>query len=138
MSALFLELARIILFLSSSSHTFRLRMISSIVVLAPHGEVAKILPVVRLATHKLIVSADAAVGVELLSTTLAGKHMATVLPNFVLARHLQRLESVVTDITEVNPLFLLCFVPPTLIPSSNNMIFFTNLPSTPAGPGARR
>ena len=137
MSALFLELARTVLFLSSSPHTFRLRMISSMVVLAPHGEVAKTLPVVRLATHKLIVSVDAVVGVELLATTLAGKHMATVLPNFVLARHLQRLESFVTDITGVNPLSLvLC--PPTLIPSSNNMISLTNLPSTPAGPGASR
>ena len=48
-------------------------------------------------------SDDAVVEVELLATTLAGKHMATVLPNFVLARHLQRLESFVTDITEVNP-----------------------------------
>ena len=95
MSALFLELARTVLFLSSSPHTFRLRMISSIVVLAPHGEVAKTLPVV---------------GVELLATTLAGKHMATVLPNFVLARHLQRLECFVTDITGANPLSLLCFV----------------------------
>ena len=56
MSALFLELARTVLFLSSSPHTFRLRMISSMVVFAPHGEVAKTLPVVRLATHKLIVS----------------------------------------------------------------------------------
>ena len=111
MSALFVELARTILFLSSSPHTFRLRMISSIVVLAPHGEVAKTLPVVRLATHKLIVSVDAVVGVELLATTLAGKHMATVLPNFVLARHLQRLESFVTNITGVNPLSLLTFVP---------------------------
>ena len=137
MSALFLELARTVLFLSSSPHTFRLRMISSMVVLAPHGEVAKTLPVVRLATHKLIVSVDAVVGVELLATTLAGKHMATVLPNFVLARHLQRLESFVTDITGVNPLSLvLC--PPTLIPSSNNMISLTNLPLTPAGPGASR
>jgi hypothetical protein len=41
-------------------------------------------------------------GVELLATTIAGKHMATVLPNFVLAMHLQRLESFVTDITEVS------------------------------------
>ena len=81
-------------------------------VLAPYGEVKKILPVVRLATHKLMVSVDAVVEVELLATTLAGKHMATVLPNFVLARHLQKLESFVTDITEVNPLSLLCFVPP--------------------------
>ena len=53
MSALFLELPRIILFLSSSPNTFRLRMISSIVVLAKHREVAKTLHVVRLATHKL-------------------------------------------------------------------------------------
>ena len=112
MSALFLELAIIILLLSSSHNTFRLRMISSMVVLAPHGEVAKTLPVVRLATHKLIVSVDSVVGVELLATNLTGKPMATVLPNFVLARHLQRLESFVTDMTDVNPLSLLCFVPP--------------------------
>ena len=82
------------------------------VVLAPHEEVAKTRNVVRLATHNLIVSVDAVVGVELLATTLAGKHMATVLPNFVLARHLKKLESFVTDITWVNPLSLLCFVPP--------------------------
>ena len=107
------------------------------VVLAPHGEVAKTLPVVRLATHKLIVSVDAVVGVELLATTLAGKYMDTVLPNFVLTRHLRRLESFVSDITGVNPLSLvLC--PPTVIPSSNNMISLKNLPSTPVGPGARR
>ena len=60
----------------------------------------------------LIVSVDAVVGVELLATTLAGKNMATVLSNFVLARHLQRLESFVADITWVIPLSLLCFVPP--------------------------
>ena len=108
MSAFFLELARTVFFFSSSPHTFRLRMVSSMVVLAPLREVAKTLPVVRLATHKLIVSVDAVVGVELLATTLAGKHMATVLPNFVLARHLQRLESFVTYITDT----LLCFVPP--------------------------
>ena len=89
MSALFLELARTVLFLSFSPHAFRVRMISSIVVLAPHEEVAKPLPVVRLTTHKLFVSVDAAVGVELLATTLAGKRMATVRPNVLLARHLQ-------------------------------------------------
>ena len=91
MSALFLELARIILFLSSSPLTFKLRMLSLMLVLAPHGEVAKALPVVRLATHKLIVSVDAVVGIELLATTLADKHMATVLPNFVLVRRWQNL-----------------------------------------------
>ena len=112
MSAPFLELARTVLFLSSSPHMFRLRIISAKVVLAPHGEVAKTLPMGRLATYKLFVSVDAVVEFELLATTLAGKHMATVLANFVLARHLQRLESFVTDITEVNPLSLLGFVPP--------------------------
>ena len=82
------------------------------VVLATHREVAKTLPVVRLATHKIIVSVDAVVGVELLATTLAGKHIASVLPNFVLARHLQRLDRFFTDITGVHPLSLLCCVPP--------------------------
>ena len=92
MSALFLELARTVLFLSSSPHTFRLTMISSVEVVAPHGEVAKT-PVVRLATHKLIESVVAVVGVEHLATTLAGKHMATVLPNLVLARHCKDLKA---------------------------------------------
>ena len=73
---------------------------------------AKTLPVVSLATHKLIVSVDAVVGVELLATTLAGKHIATVLQNFVLAKHLQGLESFVTDITGMKPLSFLCVVPP--------------------------
>ena len=52
-----------------------MRMISSMVILAPHGEVAKTLPVVWLATHKLIVSVDAAVGVERLAANLTGKHI---------------------------------------------------------------
>ena len=56
------------------------------VVLSPHGEVAKDLPVVRLATHKLLVSVDDVVGLELLATTLADKYMATVLSNFVLVK----------------------------------------------------
>ena len=41
---------------------------------------AKTFPVVRLVTHKLIVSVDAVIEVELLATTHAGKHTATVLP----------------------------------------------------------
>ena len=138
MSALFLELARAALFFSFSPHTFRLRMIFKILVFAPLGEMAKTLPVARLSTHKLLVSVDTVVGVELLATTLAGKHIATVLPNFVLTKHLQRLESFATDLTGVNPLSLLCFVPPTLIPSSDNMISLTNLHSTSAGPVASR
>ena len=43
-------------------------------------------------TKKLLLSVDAVVGPELLATTLADKHIATVLPNYVLARRLQRLE----------------------------------------------
>ena len=93
MSALFLELARTIIFLSSPCH--------------PHGEVAKTLPVVRLATKKLLLSAEAVVGLGLLNTTLADKHMATVLPNFVLVRRSQRLENLVTDIAGVNPFSLM-------------------------------
>ena len=104
MSALFLELARTVLFPSSSLIRFRLRMISLMVVLA------KVLPVARLATHKLFVSVDDVVGLGLLAITLADKYMATVLPNLVLVRRWQRLESLVTDITGVNPLSLLCFV----------------------------
>ena len=82
------------------------------VVLAPHGKVAKTLPVVRLATHKFVASVNAVVRVELLATALAGRHRVTVLSNVVLARHLQRLGSFVTDITGVNPLPPLCSVLP--------------------------
>ena len=78
MSALFLELSRTVLFLSSSPLTFKLRMISSLVVLALHGAIA--LPVVRLVTHKLLVSVDNGVGLELLATTLADKYVANMLP----------------------------------------------------------
>ena len=68
MSALFLELDRTVLFLSST--------------LAPHGEVAESLPVVRLKTKKpFFVSVDAVVGLEFLATTHADKHKAPVLPN---------------------------------------------------------
>ena len=67
---------------------------------------------VWLATHKLIVSVDAVVGVEILATTLAGQHIANVLANFVLSKNLQRLEIFVKVITGVNPLSLLCFVSP--------------------------
>ena len=56
---------------------------------------------------------DDVVGVELPATTLAGKHIATVLQNFVLVKHLQRLESFVTDITGVSPSSLLGFFPHT-------------------------
>ena len=87
MSALFLELARTILFLSSSPHV----QIEDNLLNGgpcPTWRSGKTLSVVRLATHKLIASVDAVVGVELLAKNLAGKQMATVLPNFVLVRHL--------------------------------------------------
>ena len=73
-SALVLELNRTVLSLSSSPLTFKLRMISSIVVLAPHGEVAKAFSVARLATYKFLVSLDAVVGLELLATDVADKN----------------------------------------------------------------
>ena len=82
-------------------------------VLAPDGEVVRSPPVVGLAIHKLLVSVDDVVSVELLATTHAGKYMATLLSNFVLVMCWQRLESLVTDITEVNPLSLLRFLPHT-------------------------
>ena len=72
--------------LSSSPHTFRLRKISSMVVLASHGEVEEVLPVARLAKHKLLVTVHAVVDLELIATTLADKPMATLLPNLVLVR----------------------------------------------------
>ena len=57
-------------------------------------------------------SVDVVVGFEHFATTLAEKHMATVLPKCVLVRRSQRLESLVTDIIGVNPLSLMCFVLP--------------------------
>ena len=51
-------------------------------------------------------SVDDNVGVELLATTLADKHMANVLQNYTLVMHWQKLEILVTDITVVNPVSL--------------------------------
>ena len=76
---------------------------------------------------------DDAVGPELLDTTLADKHMATVLPKFVLVTHWQIVESLVTDITRSVSVLSL-----TLIPSSNKMHSLTNQPSSLAGPCASR
>ena len=81
---LFIATLMITLQLISPPLTFRLRMISSMMVLAPYGEVIKAFPVVSLTPHKL--SVYAVVGVELVATTLADKHMATVLPHLVQQR----------------------------------------------------
>ena len=108
MSALFLEMARTVLFLPSSPQ-IEDDLLNGGPCPTRSGKNSSFS---ELATHKLIVSVDAVVGVELLATTLAGKNIAKVLSNFVLARHLQRLESLVTDITGVNSLSLLCCVPP--------------------------
>ena len=78
--------------------------------LAPNGEVGKSPTVVRLATKKLCVSIYAVVGLELLATTLADKHLAAVPTYCVLVRSLQILESLVTVITKVSPLSLMRFV----------------------------
>ena len=69
MSALFLELA-----------------INVLLPLAPHDEVALVIPVVRLATKKFLVSVDNVVGLALLATTFSDKHIANVLPNCVLVK----------------------------------------------------
>ena len=69
--------------------TFKLGMISSMVVPASKGA----LSAVRLVRHKLLVSVDAFLGIELLATTIADKQMATMLSNFERVRHWQRLES---------------------------------------------
>ena len=131
MFALFLELARAALFFSSSPHMFRLRMIFSIVVLAPLGEMAKSPPVVRLATHKLILSIDAVpdLGLNFLPQPLH----ANTLPLCC-----QMLCWLSTCKDRVEPSLSLMLCPPTLIPSSDNMISLTKLPSTPAGPVASR
>ena len=71
-------MARITLFLSPSPINFRLRMISSMVVFDPH-KVEKAIPVVRHATHNLLVSLDAVFDLEILAAMLADKHMTTVL-----------------------------------------------------------
>ena len=65
-------------------HHIQIKVISSMVVLAQHGEVAKAFPVARLDTNKLPVSIDAIVGLELLATILAYKYMVNLLPNLVL------------------------------------------------------
>ena len=81
------------------------------VVVAPHGIVAKALPLVRLSTHKRLMFVDTMVGLEVLATTLADKHIANVLPNLVLVRRWQRLESRGKDLKAgVNSHSLLCFV----------------------------
>ena len=81
-----------------------------------------------------LISIVATVGVELLATTHADKHMANVLPNLLLVMRWQRLEILVTNITEVNPVSLSL----SLFPSSDYINSPTNLPLTPAGPGASR
>ena len=72
-------------------------MISLMMVLAPHED-EKALPMARLAALKLLVSVDAFVDLELLATTLADKHIATVLQNFVLVRRWQRNKTLAIDI----------------------------------------
>ena len=48
------------------------------------GEVAKVLPLARLSTHNRLVFVNVVVGLKLFVTTLADKHLATVLPILVL------------------------------------------------------
>ena len=80
MSALFLELDRIVLFFS----------IPSALALATWKSYRSFF--CGEACNKLLLSVDAVVGQELLATTLADKHMATVLPNCVLVRRCKALK----------------------------------------------
>ena len=134
MSALFLELAKTVLFPSCSSLTFILRMISLMVVLAPHEEVAKAPPVPRLATHKLFVSVDRVVGLEHLATHLQTntRQLCYQILCRLGVRRWQRLKS-----EGENALSLLCCVPPT-DPIQQQHYSFANPPWTPPGPGASR
>ena len=96
MSAPFMELDRTVFFLSSP---------------LPHMEnFHNLFLWSGLKPKKFLVSVDAVVG---LATTLADKHMAIVLQNYVLVRRLQRLKTPVTYMTGVNPLSLVWLVPPT-------------------------
>ena len=69
---------------------------------------------------QLLGSIDAVDGLELLATTIVDKHMATVLPNYMLVRRLQRLQSLFTYITGVNPIYMLLKSDPSLegVPST--------------------
>ena len=59
-------------------------------------------------------SVGATLGVKLLATTHADKHIDNVLPNLLLFMRWQRLEILVTGITEENPISH-CFHPATTI-----------------------
>ena len=121
MSALFLEMVRTILFLSYSRLRFRFGIISSMVDLAPCGDVAKPLPAARkaLAMRKLLGSVAAVVGLQLITSTLGDKHMAIVLPNVMLVRLWHRHVSLFTNSTGVEPLSLLCCVRPNCSKGKN-------------------
>ena len=126
MSALFQDLARTVLFLSSSPHTFRLRMISSMVVFIlwwgfPHTSLLCLLMLL--------------LGLNFLQQPLQANTLplwCQILCWLGICKELKALSQTLQGWT----LSLSC--PPTLIPSSDNIISLTNLPSTPADPVASR
>ena len=65
----------------------------------------------RLENKKQILSIEGVVSLALLATTVADKHIGTVLPTYVLLRRSQRFESLVRYITGVNPPSLVSLVP---------------------------
>ena len=100
--------------------------------LARLGEVAKVLPVARLATHKFLVSVHAGVGLKLLAKTIAVIHKATALPNLVLVKSLsQKLHG------QTFSVFFGLYLCASPAPS-NIMNSPTNIPLTHAGPVASR
>ena len=90
MSGLFLEVASTVLFVSFSLINYSMRTISlaAVFTLWPLlGEVTKVLLVGRLMTHYLCVLFQVVVGILLLATAIADKHIGYVLPTIVLVKH---------------------------------------------------
>ena len=138
MSALFLELARTVLFLSSSPHTFEDWGWSPQWWPLPHmekwqnsfcGEASH--------TQAYCVCWWCCLGWTSCQTH-AGKHDATVLPNLCWLGICKDLAALSQTLQEWTLSLSLVLCPLTLIPSSNNMISLTSLPSIPAGPVTSR
>ena len=134
MSALFLELARNVLFLSSSPHTFRLKMISSMMVPAPHGKNSSCVEAFH--TQAYCVCWGCFLGLNLLPQPFQANIWplcCQILCWIGICKNLKRCHRHYRG--EPSLSLVLCSL--TLSPSSNNMISPTNLPLKSSGPGAR-
>ena len=134
MSVLFLELARTVLLLSSSPQ----RMIFSMVVLDPHGGVAKNNSCGEAChTQAYFVCWCCGWGWTSCHNPWKQTHCHCV-AKFCAGKEFAMTWKLCHRHYRGEPSLSLVHFPPTLIPSGNNMIFLTNLPSTPAGPVASR